>query len=252
MSGADDARTLAARAAWGRSTPSTPAEWDAAVKRFLTTYQADQSDADGPVDPPFVLRIATRDGSKTLGLMRNSDCQDMNVSDTADLVRRLNEATAEILATLRVMWRQGGTDTWVELSHPGWQSWECPKCGGKLSTNTTQPDQVLRILAVHGPHSHVGLAARWDEIEATILEAYEAIGSGPGSLVSLAEIRTFLGERYPRPGVDEALVRLDQDDRKAGHLFPIEGRALTQADLDSALMLGGEWQHQLMIEEASR
>jgi len=99
------------------------------------------------------------------------------------------------------------------------------------------------------------------QIENRIREAYRAAyqdahGSTPDNYVGLAAIRDHLGESMSRKEVDAALQRMaiEAGGRRDGsvQIIPVENsRALTQADRDSALRMGGEDHHAIKIPDPS-
>ena len=84
------------------------------------------------------------------------------------------------------------------------------------------------------------------DLTARIEAAYHSLAPGSGEFVSLRELRLRLPGR-PRPDVDAALAALFTAQRV--NLIPqSDQRALSDADRDAALRIGGEHKHLISIE----
>lgn len=91
------------------------------------------------------------------------------------------------------------------------------------------------------------------QVENRIREAYRVAAKkvgGPGNWVGIADIRDELGEDLNRHEVDDALRRLEQQD--GVNIVPQSNqKALTQADHDSAVSIGGQDKHFITIDDPS-
>ena len=84
------------------------------------------------------------------------------------------------------------------------------------------------------------------DLSASIEAAYHSLAPGLGAFVSLRELRLQLPGR-PRPDVDAALAALFTAQRV--NLIPqSDQRALSDADRDAAVRIGGEHKHLISIE----
>ena len=84
------------------------------------------------------------------------------------------------------------------------------------------------------------------DLTACIEAAYRSLAAGSGEFVSLRELRLRLPGR-PRPDVDAALAALFTAQRI--NLIPQSNqRALSDADREAALRIGGECKHLISIE----
>ena len=84
------------------------------------------------------------------------------------------------------------------------------------------------------------------DVEASIEAGYRALTRGSGEFVRLRELRSRLPE-IPRPDIDSALGRMFTEQRV--NLIPQSNQqALTHADRESALRIGGEYKHLISIE----
>ncbi|OLE20402.1 MAG: hypothetical protein AUG49_25355 [Catenulispora sp. 13_1_20CM_3_70_7] len=63
--------------------------------------------------PPYVIRIARRDGAATLGVLRDRPFDEANVWDAADLADRLAAAAGH--PELTVSFRAGDSDRWLTV-----------------------------------------------------------------------------------------------------------------------------------------
>jgi hypothetical protein len=96
----------------------------------------------------------------------------------------------------------------------------------------------------HGQHQ--GADPGIPDVEARIEAGYQALTRGPGEFVGLRELRSHLAE-LPRPDVDAALGAMYAEQRV--NLIPQSNqRALSAADRESALRIGGEYKHLISIE----
>jgi hypothetical protein len=81
--------------------------------------------------------------------------------------------------------------------------------------------------------------------EARIEAGYQALTRGPGEFVGLRELRSRLAD-IPRPDVDAALAAMYTGQRV--NLIPQSNQqALTDADRESAIRIGGEYKHMISI-----
>jgi len=146
-----------------------------------------------------------------------------------------------------------------ELSEAGWR-W----CAEELSANPSSRGGSMEraLYAIFGGldrylrHSGQSLAdifrqrreARRDDehgLEARIEAAYQALSTGPGEFVRLRELRRRLKD-ISRPDVDSALAAMYQ--QRGVNLIPQSNQqALTDADRESALRIGGEDKHLISI-----
>lgn len=86
-----------------------------------------------------------------------------------------------------------------------------------------------------------------DDIDELITSAYFGLASEPGKFVKLRELRARLSD-IPRGEVDSALERLYRDQQV--NLVPqANQQALTAADRESALGIGGEAKHMISISQ---
>jgi hypothetical protein len=82
-------------------------------------------------------------------------------------------------------------------------------------------------------------------VQARIEAEYQALTSGPGEFVGLHELRSRLAD-IPRPDVDAALVAMYTG--QLVNLIPQSNQqALSDADRESALRIGGEHKHMISI-----
>jgi hypothetical protein len=85
------------------------------------------------------------------------------------------------------------------------------------------------------------------DLTACIEAAYRSLATGPGEFVSLRELRLRLPGRAPRPDLDAALTTMFTAQRI--NLIPQSNqRALSDADREAALRIGGEHKHLISIE----
>ena len=85
-----------------------------------------------------------------------------------------------------------------------------------------------------------------DDLTASIEAAYHSLAPGLGAFVSLRDLRLRLPGR-PRPDVDAALAALFTAQRV--NLIPqSDQRALSDADRDAGVRIGGEHKHLIAIE----
>jgi hypothetical protein len=84
------------------------------------------------------------------------------------------------------------------------------------------------------------------DIEARIEAGYQVLTRGPGEFVKLRELRSRL-TGIPRADVDAVLGRMYTEQRV--NLIPQSNQqALSEADRESALRIGGEYKHLISIE----
>jgi hypothetical protein len=147
-----------------------------------------------------------------------------------------------------------------ELSDAGWR-WCTEELSADPRGHGTSVERalyaVLSGFARHMRESGQSLAdvfgprpgARRDDepdIEARIEAGYQALTRGPGEFVKLRELRSRL-TGIPRPDVDAALGKMYTDQRV--NLIPQSNQqALSEADRESALRIGGEYKHLISIE----
>lgn len=82
-------------------------------------------------------------------------------------------------------------------------------------------------------------------VQARIEAGYQALTRGPGEFVGLRELRSRLPD-IPRPDVDAALAAMYAGQRV--NLIPQSNQqALSDADRESALRIGGEYKHMISI-----
>jgi hypothetical protein len=97
-----------------------------------------------------------------------------------------------------------------------------------------------------GRHKRRDTAEGDGDLSARVAAAYQAVAVTPGEFVRLTELREHLAD-IPRPGVDAALAAMFTAQRV--NLIPQSNRqALTAADRDSALRIGGEHKHLMSID----
>ena len=97
------------------------------------------------------------------GILGDQPTELIAVYSAEDLARRLAEVTAADLAELRVAWREGGRDRWVELALLDESAgdflgmgmrWTCPHGDGIKSWQTGSVKFVL--LTLYRDHQHEG------------------------------------------------------------------------------------------------
>ena len=97
-----------------------------------------------------------------------------------------------------------------------------------------------------GRHKRRDTAEGDGDLSARVAAAYQAVAVSPGEFVRLTELRQHLAD-IPRPGLDAALAAMFTAQRV--NLIPQANRqALTAADRDSALRIGGEHKHLMSID----
>ncbi|MGK5684906.1 hypothetical protein [Actinoplanes sp. URMC 104] len=90
-----------------------------------------------------------------------------------------------------------------------------------------------------------GKKAAEDDLRPRVLSTYEALALHPGVWVSLTRLRPFFAD-VPRARLDDALLRLS-DSGEATFVPESNQKALTAADHEAALRLGGQENHLLAI-----
>jgi hypothetical protein len=96
-----------------------------------------------------------------------------------------------------------------------------------------------------GRHKRRDTAEGDGDLTARVMAAYAAITSGPGEFAKLRELREHLAD-VPRSALDGALASLFTAQRV--NLIPQSNQqALTAADREAALRLGGEHKHLISI-----
>lgn len=148
-----------------------------------------------------------------------------------------------------------------ELSDAGWR-W----CAGELSAGQragagTMERTLQAVLAGLGRHllasgqsladifkpASPGRAPGDVDVEALIVTWYRALAGEPGGFVKLSALRQLL-TGVSRADTDAALERMYQAQR--ANLIPQSNqRALSSADRESALRIGGEHKHLISIEQ---
>ena len=106
----------------------------------------------------------------------------------------------------------------------------------------------LTLADIAGPASDApaSTTANAADLTAFIETGYRSLAAGSGEFVSLRELRLRLAGR-PRPDVDAALAALFTAQRI--NLIPqSDQRALSDADREAALRIGGEYKHLISIE----
>jgi len=84
------------------------------------------------------------------------------------------------------------------------------------------------------------------DLTVRVADGYHALAPADGAFVKLRELRARLDD-IPRPQLDAALIRLFKDQRI--NLIPQSNQqALSDADRESALRIGGEHKHLISIE----
>jgi hypothetical protein len=147
-----------------------------------------------------------------------------------------------------------------ELSEAGWRWCAEELSAGPAGRGTSMERALYAVLGGIGRYlrdTGQSLAdifnqshdARPDEdidVEACIQAGYQALTRGPGEFVKLRELRLRLPE-IPRPDIDSALDKMYTEQRI--NLVPQSNQqALSEADRESALRIGGEYKHLISIE----
>ena len=84
------------------------------------------------------------------------------------------------------------------------------------------------------------------DLTVRVADGYHALAPADGAFVKLRELRERLAD-IPRPDLDAALITLFKDQRI--NLIPQSNQqALSDADRDSALRIGGEYKHLISVE----
>ncbi len=151
-----------------------------------------------------------------------------------------------------------------ELSDAGWRWCADELSGGPRGHGTGMERALYAVLGGFTRHMRdegqrladvfsLGRGPRQDaepdipDIEARIEAGYQALTRGPGEFVRLRELRSRLAE-VPRPDVDAALGKMYAEQRV--NLVPQSNQqALSAADRESALRIGGEYKHLISIEQ---
>jgi hypothetical protein len=111
-------------------------------------------------EAPYVIRAENRDGSRTLGALRDQPSEEGNVWSTEDLGRRLAEVTPGYLASRRVMFRAGGSSMWIELQPCGGHS--APTAGDRVMWRASSGDRTEYGTVVEIVHYGGKVRARVD------------------------------------------------------------------------------------------
>jgi hypothetical protein len=97
-----------------------------------------------------------------------------------------------------------------------------------------------------GRHKRRDTAEGDGDLSARVAAAYQAVAAGPGEFVRLRELRERLAD-IPRPGLDAALAAMFTV-RRVNLIPQSNQQALTPADRESALRIGGEHKHLISID----
>ena len=97
-----------------------------------------------------------------------------------------------------------------------------------------------------GRHKRRDTAEGDGDLGARVAAAYQAVAAGPGEFVRLRELRERLAD-IPRPGLDAALAAMFTV-RRVNLIPQSNQQALTPADRESALRIGGEHKHLISID----
>lgn len=104
----------------------------------------------------------------------------------------------------------------------------------------------LRLADIADASGASGASGGGTDVAARIEAGYQALTPVPGEFVKLRELRLRLPD-LPRPAVDAALTELYASQRV--NLIPqSDQQALTDADRECALRVGGEYKHLISIE----
>jgi hypothetical protein len=146
-----------------------------------------------------------------------------------------------------------------ELSEAGWGWCAEELSAGAAGRGTSMERALYAVLGGLGRYlrgsgqsladifnqSHDVRSAEDIDVEACIEAGYQALTRGPGEFVKLRELRLRLPE-IPRSDVDSALDKMYQEQRV--NLIPQSNQqALSEADRESALRIGGEFKHLISI-----
>lgn len=86
-----------------------------------------------------------------------------------------------------------------------------------------------------------------EQAKSLIHDIYPTLPKRPGGWVTIKDVRKALGDKFTREEVDTALTELGR--QKRVHLLPEENqKVLTQADRDSAVVVGNTPYHFLFFE----
>ncbi|HEY6492765.1 MAG TPA: hypothetical protein VIZ43_05790 [Trebonia sp.] len=97
-----------------------------------------------------------------------------------------------------------------------------------------------------GKHKRRDTAEGDGDLTARVIAAYRALADGPGHFVKLGDLRLRLAE-IPRSALDGALAAMFTA-RRVNLVPQSNQQALTAADREAALRLGGEHKHLISIE----
>lgn len=143
-----------------------------------------------------------------------------------------------------------------ELTDAGWRWCAEELSAGPNGHGTSMERALSAVLSGFARHMREGgqsladvfsqrSGARELDIEARIEAGYQALTRGPGEFVKLRELRSHLAG-IPRPDVDSALGKMYAEQRV--NLVPQSNQqALSEADRESALRIGGEYKHLISI-----
>jgi hypothetical protein len=146
-----------------------------------------------------------------------------------------------------------------ELSEAGWRWCAEELSAGPAGRGTSMERALYAVLGGLGRYlrgsgqsladifnqGHDVRPAEDIDVEACIEAGYQALTRGPGEFVKLRELRLRLPE-IPRSDVDSALDKMYQEQRV--NLIPQSNQqALSDADRESALRVGGEYKHLISI-----
>jgi hypothetical protein len=96
-----------------------------------------------------------------------------------------------------------------------------------------------------GRHKRRDTAEGDGDLSTRVAAAYEAVAATPGEFVRLTELRERLTD-VPRPGLDAALAAMFAV-RRVNLIPQSDQQALTAADRESAVRIGGEHKHLISI-----
>lgn len=143
-----------------------------------------------------------------------------------------------------------------ELTDAGWRWCAEELSAGPNGRGTGMERALSAVLSGFARHMREGgqsladvfsqcSGVREPGIEARIEAGYQTLARGPGEFVKLRELRSHLAG-IPRPEVDSALGKMYTEQRV--NLIPqSDQQALSEADRESALRIGGEYKHLISI-----
>jgi hypothetical protein len=158
--------------------------------------------------------------------------------------------------------RRAGRTYVHELTDAGWRWCAVELSAGLRGKATSMEGALYAILGGIGRHlddtgqsladifrwssaDEAASAPQGEDVEKLIMEAYQALAAEPGEFVKVRELRDRLSV-IARPDLDSALERMYRAQRV--NLVPQDNQqALTDADRQSALRVGGEFKHLLSV-----